>query len=254
VRRIILLAAAAALLAGCTLDDEPEPRPEGQRAAAEPSPQPCELYLRDRGVFVRFAGEEAEGTCRRWEANRAPEGRWSRTADSSAQRFERVCVVYRGQTSAGLYSTPKIATNGRAKEICGGLISRGWGELNRPSAAPGPEPHPSDLAPVRCSEGRCSQGGKPVARPPEGSLCDGGAWTYAGLTRDQEAGLWRCLPDPEPRDPVVCDRLTDTCTQDGDRVYPPRAGARCAQGGREWGAARRGAEDVFSCTRPDGPA
>jgi hypothetical protein len=257
VRRLILIVAAATLLAGCTSDDGPERQPEDQRAAAEALPEPCELYLTDRGVFVRFAGEEARGACRRWAAGRPSEGRWARTADTASdQHFERVCVVYRGRTSAGLYATPTITTHGRAKEICGGLISRGWGELNRPSAPQGPEPHPSDLAAVRCSEGICTQGGKPVARPAEGSLCDGGAWSYAGLTRDQEAGLWRCLPDPDPREEVVCNPLTDTCTQDGDRVYPPRAGARCAQGGREWErtGAQGGTEDVYSCARRGGEA
>jgi hypothetical protein len=248
----MLIVAAVTLLAGCTSDDEAERRSEGPQAAAEALPEPCELYLSDRGVFVRFAGEEARGACRRWAATRASEGRWARTADTAAdQRFERVCVVYRGRTSAGLYATPTIATHGRAKQICGGLISRGWGELNRPSARPEPEPHASDLAPVRCSEGVCTQGGKPVARPAEGSLCDGGAWSYAGLTSDQEAGLWRCLPDPAPSDPVVCNPLTDTCTQDGDRVYPPRPGARCGQEGREWqhGAGQGGTKDVYRCAR-----
>ena len=244
-----LIAAAAALLAGCSSDDEPRGQADGQRTAAEAQPEPCELYLRERGVFVRFAGQDARGECRRWEASRPPEGSWARTADSdSKQSFERVCVVYRGQTSAGLYATPTIATNGRAKEICGGLISRGWGELNRPSAATGPEPQPSDLAPVRCSEGRCTQGGKPVARPAEAALCDGGAWTYAGLTRDQEAGLWRCVPDADPDTEVICDRLTGTCTQGGDRVYPPREGGRCAPEGREW-QPQDGqlTDDVYSC-------
>ena len=248
-RRIFLVAAAGALLAGCSSEEEQAPQRETRTAQAQD--QPCELYLGERGVFVRVAGEGAAETCRRWEGSPAPGGRWSLTADSGSEdRFERVCVVYQGKTSAGLYATPTIATNGRAKEICGDLISRGWGELSGPSEPTPPEPQPSDLAPVRCSEGRCSQGGKPVARPEEGRLCDGGAWTYAGLTRDQEAGSWRCLPDPRPRDSVVCDRLVDTCRQDGGRVYPPRAGARCAQGGREWQrTAGRGTKDVYRCER-----
>ena len=254
-RRIILVAAAGALLAGCSSGDEEAPtRDTRDTRAARAGGQPCELYLRGLGVFVRVAGEEAQETCRRWEGTPAPGGRWSPTADTGSEdRFERVCVVYRGRTSAGLYATQTIATNGRAREVCGGLISRGWGELSGPSTPTPPEPQPSDLAPVRCSEGLCTQGGKPVARPDEGRLCDGGAWTYAGLTPDQEAGSWRCLPDADPRDPVVCDRLLDSCGQDGERVYPPRAGARCAPGGREWlRAAGRRTKDLYRCERPGG--
>lgn len=251
--RVVLIAVAAALLAGCAFEDEPDRQAQSQRTETEARPEPCELYLRDRGVFVRFAGDEARESCRRWAASRPPEGRWRGTAGSSSEEsFERVCVVYRGQTSAGLYAIPTIATNGRAKEICGAMISQGWGELNRPSSAPGPEPQPSDLAPVRCSEGRCVQGGKPVARPAEGSLCDGGAWTYAGLTRDQEAGSWRCLPDPGPGKPVICDPLIGTCRQDGDRVYPPGADARCGPAGRAWQRSpdQGGTKDVYRCERP----
>jgi len=247
VLRVAVVLSAAVLLSGCFSDDESEPAAGADGASSSP----CDLYLRERGVFVRFTGEKAQKNCSSWQADRsAGDEAWTRTLDGRAEeRFERVCVVYRGGSVAGMYATPTIETHGRAKNICAGLISQGWDELNRPNMPAGSEAEPSGLAPVRCSEGRCFQTGEPVTRPMEGALCNGGAWTLVGLTRDQEAGLWRCLPDPRPSARVTCDSLTGNCRQAGRRVYPPKPGARCAQKGRKWRrVGGRGTRDFYECT------
>ena len=244
-RRIILVAAAGALLAGCSSGDEEAPqRDTRDTRAARAGGQPCELYLRGLGVFVRVAGEEAQETCRRWEGT--PGTRGPLVADRRHRLGGPLRAGMRGLPGPDVGGAVRHPHHRHERPRQGGLRRPDLTRLGRARAAPPHRRRPSRSPATwrRCAarRGRCTQGGKPVARPDEGRLCDGGAWTYAGLTPDQEAGSWRCLPDADPRDPVVCDRLLDSCRQDGERVYPPRAGAPLRPG---WArvAARGGAAD-----------
>ena len=108
------LLVAAVLAVGCHSDDGGE-REGGPGGAAQPgqaagsggtaaaregtaSTAPCDLFLRDHGVFIRFAGERANRECATWRGARgAGGGRWARSDGAAAsQRFARACVVYRG--------------------------------------------------------------------------------------------------------------------------------------------------------------
>jgi hypothetical protein len=198
----------------------------------------CDLYLRDQGVSVRMAGQTAERTCTAWVAG--PGEGWSRTAGADADSgYERVCVVFRGTTAAGLYSTAQPGSVTRAEHVCTRLTGEGWNELNPPRTAStstdtSGEPEPSWFAPVRCAEGRCTQKGKPVAQPPEGTPCGEGRWTYVGVSSDGQAGVYDCLTDPDPAEPVTCDSFNERCTQAGHRVRTPEAGTHCGKSDRRW--------------------
>src|ERR671923_111649 len=213
--RILLAALAAILIAGCSSDDDDD----GSRVDRA---RPCDLYLRDQGVSVRMAGEGAKRTCNSWLASRAEGGgSWSRAA------------------GAGLYSTAKPGSVGRAEDVCSSLAGQGWKGLNPPrSASSAPdsngEPEASWFAPVRCAEGRCRQEGKAVAQPPEGAQCGEGLWTYVGISSDGQAGVYECLIEPDPDSPVTCDSFNERCTQAGHRVRTPEAGEDCGPGDRSW--------------------
>jgi hypothetical protein len=229
------VAIAATLVAGCTSDDDEE---DGSRVDGA---RPCNLFLRDQGVSVRMAGEGAGRTCTSWLASRAEGGgTWSRTAGGDADSgFERVCVIFRGDTAAGLYSTAKPGSVERAEDVCTSLASRGWKELNPPrnvSSAPDSDakPEASWFAAVRCAEGRCVQRGKAVAQPPEGAECGEGHWTYVGISSDGQAGVYRCLTEAESDSRVTCDSYNERCTQAGHAVRTPEPGVACGSGGRRW--------------------
>jgi hypothetical protein len=247
---LLAMALAATLLVGCTSDDDDnESRVDRAR--------PCDLYLRDQGVSVRMAGKGAERTCTSWLASRAEGGgSWSRAAGADADSgFERVCVVFRGETAAGLYSTAQPGSLGRAEDVCSSLTTKGWEELN-PRRAPSSETdstgerEPSWVAPVRCAEGRCFQRGKGVAQPPEGAVCGEGLWTYIGISSDGQAGVYECLTDPGPGSRVTCDSFNERCTQAGHRVRAPEAGDDCGAGNRRWEeVSRDDSTGVYRCGR-----
>jgi hypothetical protein len=90
--------AVLALLCGCT-DDDDAPKRESARLP----PQRCELVARDQQVFVRLTGTRARELCADWSQPGAP-GDWivpSAPADPD-QAFDRVCVLCRGRSAAGL--------------------------------------------------------------------------------------------------------------------------------------------------------
>ena len=186
-RSIIAAAAVLGLLVGCSEDSEP------QRQQAQQPPQRCELVARDRQVFVRLTGTRAGELCEAWSQTSAP-GSWTKPTGASqpGQSFERVCVLYRGHSAAGLYAADSISSVARAKRSCSRLLQTGWGELGRPDPALAEEyASPSPDLPVRCAEGSCLQQGKRVSRPESGADCPGGRWTFA-LSRDQNFGVYRC--------------------------------------------------------------
>jgi hypothetical protein len=232
---LMAIAVAATLVAGCTSDDDEEDEGRVDRA------RPCDLFLREQGVSVRMAGQGAGRTCTSWLASRAEGGgTWSRTAGGDADSgFERVCVIFRGDTAAALYSTAKPGSVERAEDVCTGLASRGWKELNPPrtvSSAPDSDAQPeaSWFAAVRCAEGRCVQRGKGVAQPREGAECGEGHWTHVGISSDGQAGVYRCLTEAESDSWVTCDSYNERCTQAGHAVRTPEPGGACGSGGRRW--------------------
>jgi hypothetical protein len=217
--------------------------------------RPCDLYLRDQGVSVRMAGKGAERTCNAWLASRAEGGgSWSRAAGADADSgFERVCVVFRAGTAAGLYATAKPGSVGRAQDVCTSLTRQGWKNLNPPqtaSSAPDSngQPEASWFAPVRCAEGRCRQEGKRVAQPPEGATCGEGLWTYVGISSDGEAGVYECLVEPDADSAVTCDSYNERCTQEGHHVRTPEAGEDCGSGNNAWDElGGTGATRIYRC-------
>jgi hypothetical protein len=186
--RLVMIAALAGLgvLCGCSDDSEPE-----RQDARVPTPR-CELVTDRQQVFVRLTGESAGELCGAWSTPGA-DGGWTRpTAAQPGGSFERVCVLYRGRTAAGLYAAGSISSVAQAKGFCGRLLDRGWDELGSPDPTLAMDyPAPSPLLPVRCAEGRCIQGDRRVSRPQSGSDCPGGRWTFA-LSRDQNSGVYRC--------------------------------------------------------------
>ena len=245
---MLLAALAATLIVGCASDSDED----GSRVDRA---RPCDLYLHDQGVSVRLAGRGAERTCNSWLASRADGGgSWSRAAGADSDSgFERVCVVFRGDTAAGLYSTAKPGSVARAEDVCTSLAGRGWEELNPPRNVSSTtdseaQAEASWFAPVRCAEGRCFQGGHGVAQPPEGAKCGEGAWTYIGISSDGQAGVYECLTEPDPGSRVTCDSFNERCTQAGHRVRPPETGDDCGSGGKRWDeVAVAGSSRVYGC-------
>jgi hypothetical protein len=228
---LLTLALGATLLAGCMSDDD-DNGSQVERA------QPCDLYLRDQGVSVRMAGRGAERTCTAWLARRGET--WSRTAGADEDSgYERVCVVYRGDAAAGLYSTAQPGSLTKAEDVCTSLTREGWEELNPPRTAStttdsNGQPEASWFAPVLCAEGRCTQRGKEVVQPAEGSTCGEGMWTYVGISSDGQAGVFECLTEPDPDSQVTCDSFNERCTQAGHPVRAPETGAACGGSARRW--------------------
>jgi hypothetical protein len=247
---MLVVALAGVMIVGCSSNDDDN----GSRVDR---PRACNLYLRDQGVSVRMAGKGAERTCNSWLASRAEvAGTWSRSAGAEAgSGFERVCVVFRGDTAAGLYSSARPGSVGRAEGVCASLREQGWKELNPPrTASSSPDsngqPEASWFAPVRCAEGHCRQEGKQVAQPPEGATCGEGLWTYVGISADGQAGVYECLIEPEPGSAVTCDSYNERCRQAGHLVRPPEAGEDCGSGDRTWEeAAGNAATSVYRCGR-----
>ena len=186
-KAIFFALAALGILCGCSDEGEPE------RTGSQAPPEKCELTTREQQVFVRLTGERASELCSAWSRPDAPGGWTEPTGPREPdQRFQRVCVLYRGRSAAGLYAANSISSVAQAKGLCAGLLDRGWDELGLPDPALTKEyAPPSAGAPVRCAEGRCVQGGRPVRRPRSGSECAGGRWTFA-LSRDQQFGVYRC--------------------------------------------------------------
>jgi hypothetical protein len=248
-RRWVAIALAAFVVVGCSSDDD-----DGRRA--DPA-QSCDLYLSDQGVSARLAGEGAGRTCTSWLAGRAEGGgSWSRAAGADADSgFERVCVVYRGDTAAGLYSTAGPGSLGRAEDVCSRLADRGWEALSPPRTASSEpdsnaEPEASWFAAVRCAEGRCFQRGGEVAQPPEGAECGEGRWTYIGVSSDGQAGVYECLTEPDSDSPVTCDSYNERCSQAGHRVRAPETGGDCGAPDNRWDeAAGDDATRVYTCGR-----
>jgi hypothetical protein len=239
-----LVLAVLAILAACSSDDD---GPEVDRARS------CHVYMRDQGVSVRLAGARAGAVCREWLADRG----WSRGAGGDADTsFERVCVVFHSDTGAALYATGKRGSLRAAEGVCDSLVGEGWSELKPPrTETSGREsaPEPSRFDPVRCAEGRCLQRGTEVAGPAEGADCGEGVWTYVGISRDGQAGVYQCLTDPDPRTAVTCDSYVERCTQRGWAVRQPESGAACGSGGRRWEAATTSdAARVYRCVLVSG--
>jgi hypothetical protein len=179
--------AGVVLLAGCSGGDD-----DKVVRAQEPRER-CDLVARGQEAFVRVTGEGAAALCESWVRGEGP-GSWTRPASAREPGgdFERVCVVYRGRTAAGLYAGDSISSVAQAKGFCGRLLDRGWGELGRPDPALAREyPPPNPGPPVRCAEGSCTQGGERVSRPQNGAECQGGRWTFA-LGGNQNFGVYRC--------------------------------------------------------------
>jgi hypothetical protein len=242
----VALVLVATLVGGCMSDDDDDGRVD--RAGS------CDLYIRDQGVSVRMAGRGAERTCSSWLAGRPEAGEsWSRAAGGDADSgFERVCVVFRGGTAAGLYSTAQLGSLDKAEDVCTTLTGEGWKELNPPqNASSSPDsngaPEASWFAPVRCAEGRCAQRGKAVAPPWEGSECGEGLWTYVGISSDGQYGVYRCLTEPDPDSPVTCDSFNERCTQSGHAVRNPEPGRRCGSGDRRWKESTGDAARIYRC-------
>jgi hypothetical protein len=187
---LIVMMAGLGLLAGCFGDGDEEPERTQQPRTR------CDLVGPGERTFVRISGERARELCEAWTQKGAP-GSWTRPAapPESDGGFERACVVYRGRTAAGLYAADSISSVAQAKRVCGRLLARGWGELGRPDPALARDyPAPDPGLPVRCAEGRCSQGGERVSRPQTGAECEGGRWTFA-LGGGQNFGVYRCRSD-----------------------------------------------------------
>jgi hypothetical protein len=183
---LIVALAGVVLLAGCFGDDDSEPE-----RAQRPS-QRCDLVARGQETFVRLSGERAGELCEAWARGSGPWTRPVTDAQPNGGGFDRVCVLYRGRTAAGLYAADSISSVAQAKAYCGRLLERGWGELGRPDPALAREyPPPGSSLPVRCAEGRCTQGGERVSRPQTGAACPGGRWTFT-LGGDQNFGVYRC--------------------------------------------------------------
>ena len=186
---LIVAMAGIVLLAGCFGDGDGDREPERVQQPRER----CDLVARGQETFVRLTGEGAEDLCESWARGGGP-GSWTRPASKQQPSggFERVCVVYRGRTAAGLYAGDSIASVAQAKAFCGWLLERGWGELGRPDPALAREyPAPDPSLPVRCAEGRCVQAGQRVSRPLTGAECQGGRWTFT-LGGSQNFGVYRC--------------------------------------------------------------
>jgi hypothetical protein len=187
--RLALIGALAGvvLLAGCFGDGDPEPDRVQQPA------ERCDLVAQGQETFVRLTGDRAGELCEAWAQGNGP-GSWSKPATAPQPNgggFERVCVLYRGRTAAGLYAADSIASVAQAKAFCGRLLERGWGELGSPDPALAREyPPPSSSLPVRCAEGRCTQGGARVSRPQTGAPCPGGRWIFT--LGNQNFGVYRC--------------------------------------------------------------
>jgi hypothetical protein len=147
-------ALAASPLVGCESDDD-NGRPV-ERA------RPCDLFLPDQGVSVRTASEGAERTCTSWLASRAEgRGTWSGAAGADADSgLERVCVVFRGHTAAGVY---RCLT----------------------------EPEPG--SPVTCDSynERCTQAGHAVRTPDVGAGCCSGDRRWQEVTGDDASRVYR---------------------------------------------------------------
>ena len=184
---LIVAMACLGLLAGCLGDGDSEPE------RAQQPRERCDLVARGEQMFVRLSGARAGELCAAWTGSDAP-GDWKEPASAQEPSggFERVCVLYRGRTAAGLYAADSIASVAQAKSFCGRLIASGWGELGRPDPALAREyPPPDSGLPVRCAEGRCTQGGERVSRPHTGAACPGGRWTFT-LAGNQNFGVYRC--------------------------------------------------------------
>jgi hypothetical protein len=184
---LIVAMAGLMLLAGCFGDGDTK-----TKRAQQPRER-CDLVGRGQDTFVRLTGERAGELCESWTRGGGLGG-WTRPATSprSGEGFERVCVVYRGRTAAGLYAADSISSVAQAKGFCGRLLERGWGELGRPDPALAREyPAPDSSLPVRCAEGRCTQAGQRVSRPQTGAACADGRWTFA-LSGSQNFGVYRC--------------------------------------------------------------
>jgi hypothetical protein len=236
----LALCAAAILVGGCDSGDDDAPTVERSRS--------CDLYLSDRGVSVRFAGERARRACAQWLADR--DGSWSRAAGGDADSsFERVCVVFRESIGAALYATGKPGSHGEAERICSDLGGEGWARLRPPNGRRATS-EPSRFDPVRCAEGRCSQGDREVAQPSEGGDCGEGSWTYVGISRDGQAGVYRCLTEPRADQAVVCDRFNERCRQGGYAVREPELGAACGSQGMRWYESETGGSNMtYRCSR-----
>ena len=156
--------AVLGLLCGCS-DDDDVPK----RESAQLPPQRCELEARDKQVFVRLTGTRARDLCADWSQPGAP-GDWiepSAPADPD-QDFNRVCVLYRGRSAAGLYAADSISSVARAKRFCTRLLQDGWGELGRPDPALAEE-YP---APNTDSAGALCGGTLPPGGPTGGPPCE----------------------------------------------------------------------------------
>jgi hypothetical protein len=226
------------MVVGCSSGDDDGPPVERARS--------CDLYLSDQGVSVRFAGDRAGRTCTQWLADDAS---WSRDAGADADSsFERVCVVFRANTGAALYATGKPGSHGEAKGLCSGLASEGWARLNPPNGRRATS-EPSRFEPVRCAEGRCTQGGEEVTQPDEGTDCGEGSWSYVGISRDGRAGVYQCLTAPHPEALVVCDSYNERCRQGRNAVRQPELGASCGSKGMRWEETESGSSQrVYRCT------
>ena len=240
-RRPLALCAAAILVAGCgSGGDGDAPPVERSRA--------CDLYLQDQGVSVRLAGERAGSVCTKWAAD--ADRPWSRAAGADADSsFERVCVVFRENTGAALYATGTPGSHDEAQAICSGLAGQGWARLNPPNRRRATS-EPSRFEPVRCAEGRCVQGDHEVRQPSEGDECGEGAWTYVGISRDGQAGVYQCLTAPRPDAPVVCDSYNERCRQGRYAVRQPEPGSACGPNGMRWDESETDTlQRVYRCAR-----
>jgi hypothetical protein len=187
---LIVAVVGLGLFAGCLGDDDSEP------VSAQQPRERCDLVAGGEQMFVRLTGVRAGELCDAWTGEDAA-GSWSEPASAPepGAGYERVCVLYRGRTAAGLYAADSIASVSQAKAFCGRLLARGWGELGRPDPALAREyPPPDSGLPVRCAEGRCTQGGARVSRPHTGTKCPGGRWAFA-LSGNQNFGVYRCRDD-----------------------------------------------------------
>ena len=187
---LIVVVVCLGLLAGCFGNGD-----SGPERTQQPRER-CDLVARGEQMFVRLSGERAGELCAAWTGEDAP-GDWREppSAPDTSGEYERVCVLYRGRTAAGLYAADSIASVAQAKGFCGRLLARGWGELGRPDPALAREyPPPDSGLPVRCAEGRCTQDGERVSRPHSGAECPGGRWTFA-LSGNQNFGVYRCRGD-----------------------------------------------------------
>jgi hypothetical protein len=237
-RRLLALWAVAVLVSGCDSGEDD--------AASVERPRSCDLYLREQGVSVRLAGDRAGSECAQWVADR--DRPWSRAAGGDADSsFERVCVVFREGTGAALYATGKPGSHAEAVGICSALAGEGWSKLNPPDPRRATS-EPSRFQPVRCAEGRCIQGGREVAQPSEGDECGEGSWTYVGISRDGQAGVYQCLTAPQSDSTVVCDSFNERCRQGRFAVRQPEPGSACGENGMRWEESGSGGSNrVYRC-------